>query len=109
MQSLNPLPSNHQWQKKEFTIEFNTQFNGQINSANLAPSEKAKTAIYAVDKAGNPYAPSWHTINIKASYTIGKMQVHLGWENITNQRYRPYSSWIVAAGSNIITSLRYSF
>ncbi len=98
-----------QWQKKEFTIEFNTQFNGQINSANLAPSEKAKTAIYAIDNAGNPYAPSWYTINIKASYTIGKMQVQVGWENITNQRYRPYSSGIVAAGSNIITSLRYSF
>ena len=98
-----------QWQEGQFAIELNTQFNGQINSANLAPSEKAKTAIYAVDKTGNPYAPSWHTINIKASYTIGKMQVHLGWENITNQRYRPYSSGIVAAGSNIITSLRYSF
>jgi hemoglobin/transferrin/lactoferrin receptor protein len=98
-----------QWQEGQFAIELNTQFNGQINSANLAPSEKAKTAIYAVDKTGNPYAPSWHTINIKASYTIGKMQVHLGWENITNQRYRPYSSGIVAAGSNMITSLRYSF
>ena len=98
-----------QWQKKQCTIEVNTQFNGQINSANLAPSEKAKTAIYAVDNTGNPYAPSWYTINIKASYTIGKMQVHIGWENITNQRYRPYSSGMVAAGSNIITSLLYSF
>jgi hemoglobin/transferrin/lactoferrin receptor protein len=98
-----------QWQKKQFTIEVNTQFNGQINSANLAPSEKAKTFIYAKDENGNPYAPSWYTINLKATYTLGKFQCNLGWENITNQRYRPYSSGIVASGSNIITSVRYSF
>jgi hemoglobin/transferrin/lactoferrin receptor protein len=75
----------------------------------LAPSEKAKTFIYAKDENGNPYAPSWYTINTKATYTLGKFQYNLGWENITNQRYRPYSSGIVAAGSNIITSVRYSF
>jgi len=98
-----------QWQKGQFAFELNTQFNGQINSENLAPSEKAKTAIYAVDKSGKPFCPSWYTINLKANYNIGKLQIHLGWENITNQRYRPYSSGIVAAGSNLITSLRYSF
>ena len=98
-----------QWQKKQFAIEINTQFNGQINYANLAPSEKAKTFIYAKDENGNQYAPSWFTINIKATYTLGKFQFNLGWENITNQRYRPYSSGIVAAGSNIITSVHYSF
>ena len=98
-----------QWQKNKFAFELNTQFNGQINSENLAPSEKAKTAIYAVDNSGKPFCPSWYTINLKANYNIGKLQIHLGWENLTNQRYRPYSSGIVAAGSNIIASLRYSF
>ena len=98
-----------QWQKNEFVVELNTQFNGQINSENLAPSEKAKTAIYAVDKSGKPFCPSWYTINLKANYNMGKFQIQLGWENITNQRYRPYSSGIVAAGSNLVTSLRYSF
>ena len=98
-----------QWQKNKFAFELNTQFNGQINSENLAPSEKAKTAIYALDKSGKPFCPSWYTVNLKANYNIGKLQIHLGWENITNQRYRPYSSGIVAAGSNLVTSLRYSF
>ncbi len=98
-----------QWQKNKFAFELNTQFNGQINSENLAPSEKAKTAIYALDKSGKPFCPSWYTVNLKANYNIGKLQLHLGWENITNQRYRPYSSGIVAAGSNLVTSLRYSF
>ena len=98
-----------QWQKGQFALELNTQFNGQINSENLAPSEKAKTAIYALDKSGKPFCPSWYTVNLKANYNIGKFQIHLGWENITNQRYRPYSSGIVAAGSNLVTSLRYSF
>ena len=98
-----------QWQKNKFAFELNTQFNGQINSENLAPSEKAKTAIYALDNTGKPFCPSWYTINLKANYNIGKFQIHLGWENITNQRYRPYSSGIVAAGSNLVTSLRFSF
>ena len=95
--------------KNKFAFELNTQFNGQINSENLAPSEKAKTTIYALDNTGKPFCPSWYTINLKANYNIGKFQIHLGWENITNQRYRPYSSGIVAAGSNLVTSLRYSF
>jgi hemoglobin/transferrin/lactoferrin receptor protein len=98
-----------QWQKGQFALEINTQFNGQINNANLAPSEKAKTAIYALDKSGKQFCPGWYALHAKASYAIDKLQIHLGWENITNQQYRPYSSGIVAAGTNFITSLRYSF
>ncbi len=33
----------------------------------------------------------------------------VGWENMTNQRYRPYSSGIVAAGSNFMVALRAAF
>lgn len=98
-----------QWQKSQFALELNTQFNGVVRTENLAPTEKAKTAIYAVDNMGNPYSPSWYTVNIKASYSIKTIQLHAGIENITNQRYRPYASGIVAAGFNIITSIRYSF
>lgn len=98
-----------QWQKSQFALELNTQFNGAVRTENLAPTEKAKTAIYAVDNMGNPYSPSWYTVNIKASYTIKTIQLHAGLENTTNQRYRPFASGIVAAGFNIITSIRYSF
>ncbi len=35
--------------------------------------------------------------------------VTLGLENITDQRYRPYSSGIVAPGKNFILALRAKF
>jgi hemoglobin/transferrin/lactoferrin receptor protein len=89
--------------------EANAQYNSEVSYENLAPSERAKTAIYAVDAQGRPYSPGWYTINTKVNYAIKNVLLGLGWENITNQRYRPYSSGIVAAGSNFIVSLRYGW
>ena len=69
--------------------------------------EQAKTDIYAKDTNGKSYCPAWYTLNLKTSYQIdSKTSITAGWENITNQRYRPYSSGIVAAGSNLIFSVR---
>jgi len=90
-------------------IEASAQYNRKIENEDLAPSEQAKTDIYAKDANGKPYSPGWYTLGLKASYQIIKnLQITAGWENITNQRYRPYSSGIVAAGSNLIISLRVS-
>ncbi len=82
-------------------------YNSKINSNDLAPSKKAKTEIYAKDNNGQPFTRGWHTINLKASYQATKnLLVTTSWENILNKQYRPYSSGIVAAGSNFIVSLR---
>jgi len=84
-------------------------FNGEISYNNLAPSEKDKAYIYAMDGNGDPYAPSWYTLNFKLLYQVTDfMQVNIGLENITDQRYRPYSSGIAAAGRNFIASVRFS-
>lgn len=97
------------FRNKKISAELNAQYNSQIKNEDLAPSEQAKTDIYAKDAAGKPYAPGWHTLNLKASYQLTKnLLVTGGWENLTNQRYRPYSSGIVAAGSNFILSIRAS-
>jgi len=37
------------------------------------------------------------------------LSVSAGLENITDQRYRPYSSGLVASGRNLILSLRANF
>ena len=80
---------------------------GEVAANELAPVQQAQTDIYARDANGKPYSPSWYTLNLKAAYQIGpKTSFTAGWENITNQRYRPYSSGIVAAGSNFIFSVR---
>ena len=98
------------YSKNRLFMEASLYYNAPVASSKLAPSEKAKTDIYATDPSGNPYAPGWHTINLKASYQLRKqLSFTLGWENITNQRYRPYSSGLVAAGSNLIVSIRAEF
>lgn len=92
---------------KKYRVDVYALWNGEISNKNLAPSEQAKTFIYATDKNGNPYSPSWYTLNVKTSYQLKSyVMLTAGWENITNRRYRTYSSGIVSPGSNLILSLR---
>ena len=92
---------------KKIFVEASANYNSKIKNEDLAPSEQSKTDIYAKDSNGKPYSPSWYSLNLKASYQLTKnLLFTTGWENITNQMYRPYSSGIVAAGSNFIISVR---
>ena len=71
---------------------------------------KIQKFYFEVDENGNPWSPSWYTLNFKVMYhATNFMSFNLGVENITNQRYRPYSSGIAAAGINFIGSLRFTF
>ena len=93
---------------KKIFVEASTVYNGQVKNKDLAPSEQAKADIYAKDANGKPYSPGWYTINLKASCQLAKsLSLSTGWENMTNRRYRPYSSGIAAGGSNLIVSLRF--
>ena len=76
----------------------------------MPEDEKGKTEIYAADANGNPYAPSWYTLNFKAQYLLSNtFTVTTGVENITDQRYRPYTSGISGAGVNFIIALKANF
>lgn len=95
---------------KTLMLQFNSQYSGAVKNENLAPEEQAKTEIYAVDANGKPWSPGWYTINFKASYQfLHNFTVSAGVENLTDQRYRPYSSGIVAAGRNFVLSVRATF
>lgn len=95
------------YERAIFSLELNSQFNGGISASDLAPSEQSKPFIYATDNEGRPYSPGWHTLNFKATYqALPQVQVAAGIENITDRRYRPYSSGIVAPGRNFIISVR---
>ena len=97
------------WKKKKLTLDFFADYNGELSFYDLAPSEVEKDYLYAIDENGNPYSPSWYTLNIKSKYDFSeKIQVMLALENITNQRYKTYSSGIVAPGINFISSLIYN-
>ncbi len=86
------------------------EYNGQFDFDDLAPSQQNNAFLYAEDENGNPFSPSWYTVNVRTQYQItDQLKGIFSIENITDQRYRPYSSGIAAAGRNFIASLTYSF
>ena len=91
-------------------LDFYATYSGQVNYEDLPPEEQGKDYMYAKDADGNPYAPSWYTFNFKAMYQITDIfSVSGGVENLTDVRYRPYSSGITSPGRNFILALRASF
>ena len=98
------------WKRDKLKLDLFGEYNGQFNNEDLAPSEQGKAYLYAIDQNGNPYAPSWYTINFTGQYEISdNWQATASLENITDQRYRTYSSGIAAAGRNLILAVKYSF
>ncbi len=97
------------WKYKGLTLDAFANYNGELSFNQLAPSEKVKDYIYATDSNGNPYSPSWYTLNFRTQYKVSnKITLTAALENITDQRYRAYSSGIAAPGRNIILALKYS-
>lgn len=94
----------------KWTTDLFVVYNSKIKAEDLAPSEVEKDYLYAVDTNGNPYVPSWYTLNLKSVYKLNETWSFSGGiENITDQRYRPYSSGITAAGRNFILAVRTAF
>ena len=84
--------------------------NGTIRSSEMPPGESTKPEIYALDTDGKPYSPGWKVLSLRSAYDFKNgMTITASCENITDQRYRTYSSGMVAAGRNFIVSLRYGF
>jgi len=82
-------------------------YSGAVAFDDLPDSEKEKDYIYAIDENGNPYSPAYATLNLKTSYRFtDNLLISTGLENITDKRYRPYSSGIVSAGRNFVVSLK---
>ena len=91
-------------------IKFYAVYSGKKSFGQLPEEEKGKDYMYAIDADGNPYSPAWYTLNFKALYQLNEQfSISAGVENITDQRYRPYSSGIVAPGRNFIMSARANF
>ncbi|HYH16284.1 MAG TPA: TonB-dependent receptor, partial [Flavisolibacter sp.] len=58
------------YKKSKWHLEAYAIYNSKVSNEDLAPSEQAKTDIYAKDEEGRPYSPSWTTVNLKASYKL---------------------------------------
>jgi len=98
------------WKFNKLKLDAFAAYNGEFSFEDLAPGEQNKPHLYALDENENPYSPSWYTLNFGAQYQISDaFQVNASLENITNQRYRTYSSGISAPGLNLIMALSYQF
>lgn len=98
------------WQNQKFKADVFLNYNGEISNGDLALSEQSKAYMYAQDRNGNPYSPSWYTLNFRSQYQISNaLKATMALENMTNQRYRTYSSGIAAPGTNLVLGLGYVF
>ncbi len=85
-------------------------YSGEQSFENLSIEERGKTEIYATNAHGNPYSPAWYTLNLKARYQLpANFSLVLGVENLTDQRYRPYSSGLAGPGRNVMVSGAWKF
>lgn len=95
---------------RKLRLEINAQYQGERVYEDLAVTEQGKSDIYALDENGDTYSPSWYTVNLKAMYQFhDNFTMSGGLENITDQRYRTYSSGLSGAGRNFVLSLIANF
>lgn len=98
------------YSQSKVNLQFYALYSAGKSFDELPAEEQSKDFIYAIDANGNPYSPSWYTLNFKALYQLTpNIALTAGLENITDVRYRPYSSGIVAPGRNYIFALRANF
>ena len=98
------------YKSKKIQLVLYANYHGEISYDRLALSERVDRHLYAKDENGNPYAPSWATLNLKGSYNLFKhITMDAGIENMFDKRYRPYSSGITASGRNIFGTIRVKF
>jgi hemoglobin/transferrin/lactoferrin receptor protein len=97
------------YSKNKTKVDLFYNYNSKLSFSQLSNSERDKPYLYATDKNGNPYSPSWYTLNLRTLYELDKnFQFTASIENISNKLYRPYSSGISAPGINFIFSVNYS-
>lgn len=89
-------------------LDLFSDYNGRLYFDELAPSEQGKGYLYAVDANGNPFFADWYTLNFTGQYQFSEnWTATASIENITDQRYRTYSSGIPATGRNLVLAVRY--
>lgn len=94
----------------KLNLQIYAEYQGERKHEDLAVEERGKDEIYAADENGNTYAPAWYTLNFDAMYRFTEyLRISAGIENLTDQRYRLYSSGISGPGRSFILSLGVNF
>jgi hemoglobin/transferrin/lactoferrin receptor protein len=97
------------YKKGRWRSQLYAMYSGAVSFERMPIDQLRNNHMYAVDDNGNPYAPAWYTLNAKVQYVLNNRFTLMGGvENITDQRYRPFTSGLVAAGLNVVISVRAS-
>jgi hemoglobin/transferrin/lactoferrin receptor protein len=98
------------YRKNRLRADAYVNFQGARAHHRLAVEEQAKTEIYAKDANGQTYSPAWYTANVRATYTTKfGLRAQVGIENLTDVRYRSYSSGVSGAGRNLVVAVHVQF
>ena len=98
-----------QYSDDRLTLQWYAQYSADRQFEALPFEEQGKPELYAIGADGRIYSPAWYTLNVKAMYQLDeRFTLSAGLENLTDVRYRPYSSGIAAPGRNFVISLRAS-
>ncbi len=98
------------YEYKKLEAELKGFFSAQRSNNDLTLSEQSKAYMYALDANGLPYSPAWYTLDAKVLYHFTpSFSMGMNIDNITNQRYRPYSSGIAGAGRGVVVSAHVRF
>lgn len=91
-------------------VQFAARYSGGFFHDELSVSERGKDEIYALDDQGRPFAPGWLVFDLRAQVRIGEIwRLGAAVENLTDRRYRPYSSGVSAPGRNVVISAGVDF
>jgi len=93
------------FESQKWFVDVYVNYNGKLDFDKLASDEQDKPHLYVPDENGNPYSPSWCTMNLKSNYKLNrKITLSAGIENMFDKRYRPYSSGVSSSGINFVVS-----
>ncbi len=94
---------------KKMSFEIFGLYSAELSNENMAAEEKDKDYLYAQDENGDPYSPAWYSLNFRGQFNLSKnIRVNAGIDNLTDQRYRTYSSGLAGAGRSFILGIQLS-
>lgn len=95
---------------QKLMMQLYSTYNTKLKYSDMSAEEIEKGWMYAKDADGNPYSPAWATLNFKVKYSVlNNIELTAGLENITDVRYKPYASGLVAPGRNFFMAVKASF
>lgn len=93
------------YQEKNTDVEFFVRYNGRKTKSDYSSSGEDNALYSAEPNYG--LMPAWFTLNLRCGYNLTKaFRLNASVENITDNRYRTFSSGVNAPGRNFIISLR---